>query len=129
MSLIVGGSYCTFSNLSPLIAFYNDPPILAKCSHYHYQQIFAVIFISIFMNQLCIKHFTTHVRWSTVYYSIHCSLNIIWWDHQIFYFHPGCCDFPDRSFYYHTSTLSKSRKIPTPYKFDPLQLSAKEYNK
>ena len=70
-------------------------------------------FISLFMSQLSIKHITTHSRWSTVYHSIQFSLNNIWWDHQLFYFLQGCCDFPGRSFCYHPSTLSKSRKIST----------------
>ena len=113
-------SYCTFWNFSPLVAFYNDPlPILAKCGHYHYQPNLTVIFIPLLISQRSIKHFTSLVRWNTVYRSIEFSLNTIWWDHQLFYFHQGSCNFPGRFFYYHPSTLWKSRKISTPLLIPP----------
>ena len=79
-------------------------------------KIFVVTFIPLFMSQLSIKHFTTLVRWNTVYHSIQSSLNTIWWDHKLFYFLQVYGNFPGGSFYHLPSTLWKSRNIPTKYR-------------
>ena len=76
-------------------------------------KIFTVIITPLFMSQLSIKHFTTLVRWNTVYHSIKFSLNTFWWDHQLFCFFQGCCGFPSRSFYYHPSIFENLEKCPT----------------
>ena len=49
-------------------------------------KVSTVIFISLLISQLSIKHFTALVSWNTVYHSIQFSLNTIWWDRKLLYF-------------------------------------------
>jgi len=50
LCLIVGGLYYTFWNFSPLIAFYDDIPILAEYGLVIVSKIFTVAFTPLFLN-------------------------------------------------------------------------------
>ena len=60
------GHSALFEFFSSLIAFYNAP---------HFSKIFTVIFIPLIMSQLSTKHYSTIVRWSTVYHCTQFLLN------------------------------------------------------
>ena len=103
LSLIVGGHIALLTIIHPSWHFIVTTPNFSKIWPLSLSAKLSVIIIPLSMNQLSI--FTTLVRWNTVYHSIQFSFSSTCWDHQLFYFLQGCCDFPGRSFYYHSSTL------------------------